>query len=82
MRSVTVGLATKSKLLQLRSAEEVTDTEVDTFYSRMATYYDTVCKYLLSHLPLNDEFLKQITWIDPKEFKHVDSDTVVECALR
>lgn len=82
VRSVSVGLSTKGLVRKLLSSEEATEREVDDFYYSMTMYYNTVSCYLLSRLPLEDDHLQSITWIDPDRFIASKPEIIMDFALR
>lgn len=77
---VNIGLAAKTLLRQLRSAEEVSEEEEQLLYNHLSAYMETIASYLYSNLPLEDSFLKSVKWLDPEVLD--GSDVVEECALR
>lgn len=79
-RALGIGIGAKQLLRQLVSAGDVTDSEVQHFYLSMRTYFDTVLRYLISHLPLQDDFLRTLTWVDPTAVQ--ETDAIMECAMR
>lgn len=76
-----VGFGTKHRLRQLISAEEVTDRQVNDFHRIMFSYMESVTGYLINHLPIKDEHLKKVVWIDPDMFPGRCED-MIDCAMR
>lgn len=39
-------------------------------------YMEAVTRYLLSHLPISDDFLREVEWVDPS-MDHINLDAVI-----
>lgn len=75
-----VGFAARQRIMQLRSAEEILETDINKFYRDMAVFFEVTTSYLLSHLPIDDSFLAELEWVEPRST--LSTDDVMSCALR
>lgn len=75
-------MAARGLLGKLKSAEDITVIEEAEFYRNIVAYYESVSRYLSTHLPLDDDFLRIVMWIDPRLFPQSNYEAIEGCALR
>jgi hypothetical protein len=59
-----IGLTTKSKLNVLLKDGDATVYQERTFYRAVREFYQTAVKYALDHLPLDDEVIQNLQFVD------------------
>lgn len=63
-KDLFIGMVTKTRLRKLFDEGDVGQAQVTTFYKAVRAFYMQAMQYALDHLPLDDDLLRNATFVN------------------